>query len=289
MTRSETFSRDNLRSSVLQFLVAFARPLIRSGLSAKEMCELVEAAFVHVATEELGVRNRPANVSKVAAVTGLSRKSIRQIRAQVSSQYSEPKVKPPVPVRLISHWRNSSNYRDSEGNPRVLAFKVDDDREKDFSDLVREISTDLSSSVLRDELFRAGCISVTENGERIELVKHFYARPDLQDRLATAITFSLRKHVETIDHNTDQGNERHLRFERVQYILDLDGDIDRDRVRQIVNAHLEQATIGIKVTLDALRTDNPEDASSSDELETTVRNTSGAYGVGLYYFTGKGD
>jgi hypothetical protein len=79
---------------------------------------------VRVATDEFGVRGRPTNVSRVALLTGLSRRDVRRTRdadAPGSMASSEQSLN--TATRVLSGWHLDVEFLDERGQPRVLLEK----------------------------------------------------------------------------------------------------------------------------------------------------------------------
>src|SRR4029079_8584536 len=80
-------AQDKLRqAAVSAFAVAMrplARILLRCGVTWKEIAELLKVVYVDVASEDYAKRGRPANASRVAILTGLSRREVRGARDRV--------------------------------------------------------------------------------------------------------------------------------------------------------------------------------------------------------------
>ena len=55
-----------------------ARLLLRCGVTWKELAELCKVVYVEAATADYGKHGRPANSSRVAILTGLSRRELYQ-------------------------------------------------------------------------------------------------------------------------------------------------------------------------------------------------------------------
>lgn len=73
-------------SSLQGVLLPIVKLMLRCGVGCSEFVAVVKTVFVQAATEDYGLRGRPTNVSRVAAMTGLSRKEVRRIRSEKGSQ-----------------------------------------------------------------------------------------------------------------------------------------------------------------------------------------------------------
>lgn len=84
-------SRNRVLNSCYSVLVPVARFLLRCGVSFREFEELARTAFVDVARDEYGIRGRPANISRISVVTGISRKEASRIRGLIHTYGSSPR------------------------------------------------------------------------------------------------------------------------------------------------------------------------------------------------------
>jgi len=77
---SDTNIRARLLHACYSFMVPVARFLLRSGISFTEFSEVTRMAFVEVASRDYGLRGTTTNVSRVAALPGISRKEDTGLR-----------------------------------------------------------------------------------------------------------------------------------------------------------------------------------------------------------------
>jgi hypothetical protein len=79
--------QEKLKQQVLNAFLLVLRPvvkiLLRYGISFSEFAETAKIAFVDVSTSDFGIRGRPTNISRVAVMTGLTRKEVRRIRTRI--------------------------------------------------------------------------------------------------------------------------------------------------------------------------------------------------------------
>lgn len=280
-----------LLGAILRLLTTLARPLIRCGVGFQEFSELAAAAYVKAATEDYGIRKRPANISRVAAVTGISRKAVKKIRSSLKEEPLLVEASPIAPTRLVSLWLSDPDYCEVRGVPLELPF--DSDAGPSFSRLARLAGGDLSPSTLRRELMRAGCVGETNDG-RLRLEKHFFSRPDLDERLANGLELGTRKHVETVDFNTRPASQDSLRYERFHYVFLPDTHADGQKLTKLMNTYLEQTGVSVAAFLDALSqstapngdrpsTDHPPGSRATAARKSTESERP-MLGVGIYLY-----
>ena len=157
-----------------QWLVPIARWLLRSGVSWKEFAELARSVFVRVATDEFGVRGRPTNVSRVALLTGLSRRDVRRARdAEAAGPAASTEQSLNTASRVLSGWHLDVNFLDVRGQPRVLP---EDGPGTTFGALLRRYAGDIPTTALVKELVRSGSIERLDDGSYRVLRRYYMPR-----------------------------------------------------------------------------------------------------------------
>ena len=115
--------QDRIQTQVLKALLAALRPvakmLLRNGIGYREFNEISKSAFVDVATKDYGLRGRPTNISRVAVMTGLTRKEVRRIRDKIDSG-DEAVVSRSTPLgAVLSTWYTQNDFLDEDGRPML--------------------------------------------------------------------------------------------------------------------------------------------------------------------------
>ena len=150
----------DFNSILLQLLQPLARLFLYFGVSYREFCELSKAAFVTVAGEDFGVHGRPTNASRIAAMTGLTRKEIGRIRRKIASDESALTVRQSPVNEVLSAWLSVDEFLDGRGRPRRLPLKGD---HASFEALVRQFAGDIPEGAMRKELQRIDAIELADN------------------------------------------------------------------------------------------------------------------------------
>lgn len=153
--------RSLIYEAVFAMLKPIAKILMRNSVGARDFCELAKTAFVDVARETYGLRGRPTNVSRMAVITGLTRKELDRIRTKLNDGQPLEMPKTSVVDRLLKQWTSDLNYLDSSGKPKSLPF---DDHLPSFSDLVNQASSDIPPGAMRTELIRTGAVVTQKDG-----------------------------------------------------------------------------------------------------------------------------
>jgi hypothetical protein len=158
------FQASQFNSILLKLLRPLARLFLRYGVSYREFCELSKAAFVGVASEDFGVHGRPTNASRIAAMTGLTRKEISRIRRKIESGESAQTDRQSPINEVLSAWCSADEFVDARGRPRTLPLKG---KRASFESLVGQYAGDIPEGAMRKELQRIDAIELADNKVRM--------------------------------------------------------------------------------------------------------------------------
>jgi hypothetical protein len=199
-----------LLTSCRALLIPIARLLLKSGVTWKEFSEVARRTFVDVATGEFGIRGRPTNVSRVALLTGMTRREVRRQRSLLESDPQPETGYMSKASRLLSGWHQDREFTDAKGEPRVLEI---DGSGASFAELARRYGGDIPPGALLKELESGDAISRLADG-RIRATKRvFLPRPmePAQIRLWASV---LQDIGSTLEHNLTRDKSSVPRFER---------------------------------------------------------------------------
>jgi len=264
------FMSSQIQEKALAALFGFLRPLItalmRAGVGYAEFSEVAKAAYVQVCLDEFGVRGRQTNLSRVAVMTGLSRKEVSRIRQQEieGNSYSCDSRNP---VSEIIHlWYTDPLYLDVDGNPAVLPF---DSKGASFSSLVKRVPSDLPPGAVKTELIRMGVVS-SVGSNRLCINRREFVPDSSNERLVEGLLAGLKSHMETVAFNADPANPKETRYEVLVECLDVDPVLLR-KLRKVSRKKLYEFASGF------------DDYIAEYELNDEGAETRRA-GIGVYYF-----
>lgn len=159
---------EGMKQSVYSALINLLRPLIkillRNGIPCGTFCEIARWVYVDVASHEFGIQKRKQTASRVAVITGLSRKEVKRLREISASEDLSATDRYNRAVRVISGWRKDPHFINSKGSPRNLSLE---DSEKGFSALVKQYSGDVPYRAVLDEMLNAGVVELHKNKVRL--------------------------------------------------------------------------------------------------------------------------
>jgi hypothetical protein len=245
-------------SSLLVALRPLARALLRVGIGYREFSEISKAAFVDVATKDYGIRGRPTNISRVAVMTGLTRKEVRRLRNK-SESGDQTEISRPMPMAVILHrWFTEQEFLDPDGKPKALEF---DGESGSFSELVRRYGGDIPPGAMRTELRRISAISESEDG-KLRVLKRNVSGREVNQRLADGLEFVVYPALLALANNTGIDNSEDTWVMRTAATSRV-RDSDVPRLRRISSDRLAEFVESIDDLFAAYETLHDDDPAES--------------------------
>lgn len=186
-----------LAASLRRLLRPLVRLMLRSGIPYGVFADLAKQMYVEVANEEFRIPGRKQTVSRVAIITGLTRKEITRIQELARSDAAQVVDRYNRAARVIAGWVRDSRFVDARGEPAPLPL---DDEGASFSALVREFSGDIPPRAIRDELVNTGAAELLEDGRIRLLTRAYIPRDSKADKLGILGT-DVAHLIATIAHN----------------------------------------------------------------------------------------
>lgn len=205
-------SQQALRAAAGYLLKPIARIMIRGGVNWKEFAEIAKGAFVQAASEDYGIDGRQTNASRVALLTGLSRREVARVRGLTQTSKSEtgPDLREgPIP-RLLAGWHQDPDFLDASEKPRALPNNAE---AGGFRDLLKRYAGDIPPVAFTKELARLGLIE-DHGGMLVVRSRNFTPSHSDPDMLRQA-GLALHDHASTIAHNLNSERKEGPRFERL--------------------------------------------------------------------------
>ncbi len=195
--------QDKTKQRVLDAFLLVMRPvvriLLRYGIGYREFAEVTKTAFVDVASVDFGLRGRPTNISRVAVMTGLTRKEIKRLRDKIAEGENSVSVKTTPLADVLHHWHAQPEFTDSDGNPSPLPY---DGSGPTFSTLVRQYGGDIPPGAMRTEMKRVGAVQEDSVG-KIRMVRRSFVSDQAHENVVTMLVHGVYTILSNISHNTD--------------------------------------------------------------------------------------
>jgi hypothetical protein len=188
-------------------LVALMRPLIRlvlkRGVAFGQFAELVKRAYVEAAEEDFAVPGRKLTISRVAVLTGLTRKEAsRLMQEEPAVSESQARRRVNRAARVVSAWAVDPAFQDAQGDPLELPFDSVGGQEPSFTRLVAQHGADVPPRAVLDELMRVGAVSRREDG-RIHLVERAYIPAGDEAAKLDILGTDVADLIASIEHNLE--------------------------------------------------------------------------------------
>ena len=256
---------------LLASITSILKPLIslmyRNGIAFGDFSQLSKQVYIDVIEKELQAENEKVTTSKLAIITGMTRKEVATIRKMGSHelQYESHFNRA---VKVISHWATDPKFTDKEGNPKILPIQGDGES---FETLVNLYSGDMPYRSVLNELIRTDAVKVIDD-DRVELLRVAHIPSDDNMNKYSLLGEDAALLISTIRHNILASDEE-PRFQRkVCY-----NHIPEKHVKAFKKlAGTESQKLLEKLNKWLSKHDSNEDTSNAENTKKV--------GVGTYYF-----
>ena len=267
---------DSVKQTLLEayrvLMGPLVRILLRQGISIAEFSEVIKAVYVEVALKDFKVSGRKATRTRIAVMTGLTRKEVKRVIDEAARERFELKTGVNRLTRVLVGWHTDPDFTGPYGMPLELQYEAAVPGEPTVSELVKRHSGDMSPRSIIDELIRVSAVKETEAGWYRVLRRDYI--PEAQgvhnfERTGGVV----RNFVNTIDFNMTKSAPGKGRFER-QAIAD-DGIRKQDVT--LFDQYLRERCQVLLEEIDNWLTKLPKpDPKKGEEVIRT--------GVGVYHY-----
>ena len=235
-----------------------ARILLRDGVAWQELAGVAKAGYVRAATESFGIRGRPTNISRVAILTGLTRREVRRLRDGLEHGEAESFTHMNRATRVLSGWYQDTDFSTADGSPLPLHLNGEG---SSFERLCARYAADVPVTTMLKELRHVGAVEQQPDGRVIARTRYYMpVAADPEQILRSGSV--LADLGATIDHNLRRREGEPSRFERratntymspksvpaFREFIEAEGQAFLERVDAWLSTH-EQAEDGPRVRL----------------------------------------
>ncbi len=265
----------NYQQTLLKALLIILKPLARIALqhsiSYGPFSEVVKLAFVQAAYEDFSIENRKQTISRVAVLTGLTRKVVKRLKEGIPAPSYQLARRYNRAARVIAGWRRDPAFLTAQGESADLPF-TGEDEEVSFSMLAKFYSGDIHPRAILDELLRIEAVAKLASGH-IRLQKETYLPHSDKEMKLNILGTDVAYLINTIGHNLEAKPAEAFVQRKVLYdnlpAESLSG------VKQHVVLHAQKLIDHYDKYLSSM------DRDTSPNVEGSGRYTAG---VGIYYF-----
>jgi Family of unknown function (DUF6502) len=201
--------------AVCTLLRPLLRVLLRYNIPFPRFADLAKWVYVQVALEEFQLPDRKQTISRVALLTGLSRKEVLRVTRLASPGDPAITEKQNRAARVVSGWVREPRFHDAENQPAILPF--DGEGGATFSALAKAFSGDIPPRAVLDELVRVGVVERLADG-RLRLLAPAYLPRAGTEEMLDILGTDVADLVTTIDHNLDPGESGPFFQRKVCYV-----------------------------------------------------------------------
>lgn len=258
-----------LAAAVARILKPLVRILLRNGMSYKSFAEIARSQFVEVARKESGIGGRKQSVSRIAVITGLTRKEVSRLLKFSVPNDKEKSDRYHRASRVVSGWLRDKAFLDVSRRPAVLSIVGPG---KSFQQLVKHYGGDVPHRAVLDELLNAGVVACPDEN-RVKLIERAYMPRGDETMKLHILGIDTAHLIDTISHNLKQ-DLAEPRFQRKVLYDNLP-----DEVLPALRHLSIKSAQALLEKLDGWL--SSQDRDVNPEARGSGRNTAG---VGIYYF-----
>lgn len=188
--------RSRIMAACERFMIPIARMLLGLGIGYKEFSEISKRAFVRVATNEYGLRGRPTNTSRVAVLTGLTRKEVKRVKDSLHTELNRNSKMGPAST-VLHFWHKDPKFLDKTGKPLDLPV---DSKTESFEQLAKLYGGDVPPGALLQELQRTGSVIKTQEG-KLKVTTRYFLPSGKTEIFVDAVSLSLENLAHTASQN----------------------------------------------------------------------------------------
>lgn len=262
-------SQPPLASAILQLLRPLVKILLRNNVPQQTLAEWARQVYVEVANSEFGLAGKKQTVSRIAILTGLTRKEVQRLLNQPANAQHSTGEEYHRASRVITGWVRDPDFGDGKGHPHPLRMEA---KGASFADLVKRYSGDMPARAMLDELLRAGAVKQLKDG-RICLLSRGYVPQKGSAEKLNILGSDTADLIATIDHNLYEKSAK----PRIQRKVMYDNvPVEAAREFQILAAAQSQELLE---ALDRWLSHRDRDVNPASKGTGRVR-----VGLGLYHF-----
>ncbi len=195
--------KEKLGRYIITVLKPLMRMLIKNAITHTEFAELAKHAYTDVCYEQFSIPGSKTTISRVAVLTGLSRKEVVRLNKLRESNRTLEKTSPNRAMRVVNGWTRDEEFLDNEGQPLVLALQGE---HGSFSSLVARYSGDITLGAVADELERTGVI--IRKNDTVALANLGYLPNDSELEKIGIMSVCVADLIDTSVHNLESSKEK---------------------------------------------------------------------------------
>lgn len=197
---------ERAKSELIRAARSILRPIVRQliahGLTFPAFSRLVKEVYIEVGTRHFALAFKKQTDSRVALVTGITRKEIGQLRrGQAKPLVETAHIDYGLASRVVGRWVAEKQHLTADGTPRSLPYETGGEGAS-FVALVGEIGGDIPPRAVLDELIRVGAVKLTAEGG-VQLLESAYIPARGTEEKLAILGVDASELIGAITHNID--------------------------------------------------------------------------------------
>lgn len=258
----------NFTAAIYLIIKPLIALMMRNGVAFGDLITLIKQAYVEEVEHELVATNQKTTTSRIAIITGLTRKDVAAIRKQKTPEL-EQKASYNRAARVVSAWISDPDFCESLGQGKMLSVKGDN---LSFEQLVARHSGDMPYRALLDELLRTQTVEVKDD-DRVVLLQSALVASQDEDEKYVMLGEDVAQLISSIKHNITQTDEKPRYQRKVCY--DRVPKEHLEEFTELANHENQMLLIKLNTWLAQHDMDKQPSLQSSQPMKV---------GVGVYYF-----
>lgn len=249
------------------------RVVLRNHMSFKAFLDIAKRSYIEVAASEFAIPGKKQSVSRIALLSGLTRKEVQRLLEDRTAYDSDAEERYNRAARVVAGWVRDKDFADAAGDPRALALLDDESPDQaSFADLVRRFSGDIPFRAVLDELLRVGVVEKLDDGT-VQLKARAYVPEGGDADKLNILGTDVSDLIGTIDHNLQHGAAAPFFQRKVMY-----DNVPVEAVEEFRHLSNAQAQALLE-RLDKWLSQHDRDTNPGTKGTGRVRT-----GIGIYYF-----
>lgn len=269
MSDSGDNKEQKLFAALYRLLKPLVRLLLRNNIPYAAFAEVARRAYVEIAATDFTVQGRKQSDSRIATITGLTRKEVARIK-KLNFAGQQPDVKRyHRAARVVFGWVHDDSYHDEDG--QLLDLPFDSQQGPSISSLVREYSGDMPARAIVDELVRVGVVE--KRAALFHLLERAFIPSSSELEKLGILGLDVSGLIQTIDRNIYE-KDLDSHFQRKIYYDNLPAEALPE-----IQAMLQEHGQAFLEMVDRFMAQHDRDVNP--EVKGDGQH---AAGIGLYYF-----
>lgn len=264
-----------LAAALQSVLRPLFRVVLRNHMSFKAFIDIAKRAYVEVAASEFRIPGKKQSVSRVALLSGLTRKEVQRLldAREGTDEAGDAGERYNRAARVVAGWVRDADFSDAAGNPKALSLQDENPHGgANFAELVRRFSGDIPFRAVLDELKRVGVVEQLGDGSIRLKVRAYIPESGDADKLNILGT-DVADLVTTIDHNLQHSTTEPFFQRKVMY-----DNVPVEALQEFRRLSSSQAQALLE-KLDKWLSQHDRDANPKTTGTGQIRT-----GIGIYYF-----